>query len=167
GILFGQSLEEEAPPRKQVRLVRRLTVLQAEQMGEARLDEPSVLAVGHVTLHSIVQLRQRGGPVLAFQDPGPTTDHLRQRPVRHALAVRQAPAPVPEEQALQPVHVLEELPAEPGLADPGNAGHLDQVSLPVLDRRVEEILYDLQLAIATDERRLESLGLHQAASAGD
>ena len=59
----------------------------------------------------------------------------------------------------QPVEVLVELPREPRLADPGDAGDRDEVRLPLLGAGVEEVLDPTQLAVAADERRLEAVDL--------
>src|SRR6202171_5416562 len=80
--------------------------------------------------------------------------------------VRASPS-MPAKQALQAIHVLEELPAQPGLADPGDPGHLHEVRSPVVGACEEEILDQLELTVASDERRLQTLGLHQSANAGD
>ena len=55
------------------------------------------------------------------------------------------------------VHVLLELPREPGLADPGDAEHRDEPRLALVGGRVEEILDQAQLAVTADKRWLESV----------
>ena len=54
-----------------------------------------------------------------------------------------------------PVEVLVELPPEPRLADPGDAGDRNEVGLALFRRGMEELLHLPQLAVAADERRLE------------
>jgi hypothetical protein len=53
-----------------------------------------------------------------------------------------------------PVEVLVELPRQARLADPGDSGHRDEVRPPFLRTAVEELLDQLQLAVAADEGRL-------------
>jgi hypothetical protein len=65
------------------------------------------------------------------------------------------------------VQVLEELPREPALTDPGDAGHGDQVRAALALRVVEEVLDQAKLPLAADERRLESLRLERPACPGD
>ena len=59
---------------------------------------------------------------VVLRDAEPLAHHLGQRPERHALAVREAAAAVPAHDAGEAVDVLVELPAQPGLPDPGRAG---------------------------------------------
>ncbi len=67
---------------------------------------------------------------------------------------------------LQPVDVLLELPAEPGLADPGLALDHQQRRVPGLLGAVEQLLDQPQLAVAADQRRLEPVGPLGAAHRG-
>src|SRR6185437_6835723 len=90
-----------------------------------------------------------------------------ERPVGHALAVREAPPPVPVGRLCDAVEVLVELPRESRLADAGDAGHGDEVHLAALGAFVEEILGPPQVAVATDERRLEPGRLELAPRTGD
>src|SRR5262245_37085169 len=104
--------------------------------------------------------------VLAFEDARASAHHLRERPVRHPLAVGKAAYTVPVEQLLESVHVLEELPADAALADAGDAGHLDEVGPPLVRAGVEQVFDEPQLAAAPDERGLQAIGTHQAPAAG-
>ena len=67
----------------------------------------------------------------------------------------------------QAVEVLVELPREPRLADPRDAGHRDELRAALVRRRVEQILDPPQLAVASDERRLEAGRLERSAGARD
>ena len=67
----------------------------------------------------------------------------------------------------QPVEVLVELPGEPRLADPGDAGHRDELRLLLLGAGVEQLLDQAELAVAADEGRLEAVRLERAAYPGD
>ena len=57
----------------------------------------------------------------------------------------------------EPVGVLEELPGEPRLADPGLAGDRDMPGPPLADCCVEEVLEEAQLVDPPHEGRLERL----------
>src|SRR5207245_1853818 len=106
---------------------------------------------------------ERGVDRLLLSDPGAHPHHLSQRPVGHALAVGEAAAAVPVDDLHESVDVLLELPGEARLADPGDADDGDEVRLFLLGARVEELLEQAQLAIATDEGWLERSGLERAA----
>ena len=98
--------------------------------------------------------------------PGPHADHLGERPEGDALAVGEAAAAVPPDVVLEAVHVLEVLPAEPRLADSGDADHGDELRAALVGGRVEELLHEPKLAVAPDEGRLEPGRLERAAAAG-
>ena len=104
------------------------------------------------------RLRELGGcgrRLLVLEDPGPSADHLAERPERDALAVREAPSLVPPDVGDQPVDVFLQLPDQPRLPDPGDPLHGDQVDLPVLGGVVEQILDQAKLAIAAGEGWLD------------
>ena len=61
------------------------------------------------------------------------------------------------------IEVLVELPPEPGLPDAADAGDREQSCLALVGSCMEEVLDRLQLAVATDERRLEPRRLERAA----
>ncbi len=73
---------------------------------------------------------------------------------------------MPAEQALQSVHVLEELPAQPGLADASYPGHLHEMRPAIVSAREKEVLHQLELPLAPDERRLKPFRFHATANAG-
>ena len=67
----------------------------------------------------------------------------------------------------QAVDVLEELPGEARLADPGRADHRDQAGALLAAGGVEELLQEAQVVVAADEWGLERLGPVAAAAFGD
>ena len=77
-------------------------------------------------------------------DLQPCPDHLRERPVAHPLAVRQAAPGVPEHVSGEAVDVLEELPGEAGLADAGDARDEHESGRAALCRGVEELLDEVE-----------------------
>ena len=164
-IALRQALEEEPPGGEEILLVARLVLRQPEQMREPRLEELALLGVEDVLLERGVQLGQRGRRLLVLGDPAAHAHHVRERPVGHALAVREAASAVPVDGLGDAVEVLVELPREPRLADAGDAGHRDEVRLLLVRGGVEELLDLAQLAVAADERRLEALRLERAAQA--
>jgi hypothetical protein len=74
---------------------------------------------------------------------------------------------VPEDRVDDAIDVLEELPGEPALADPGLAGDRDEPDPAVAGRRVEKVLEEAQLGVASDERRLEAVLATAATALGD
>ena len=64
---------------------------------------------------------------------------------------------MPPDRLDQAVHVLEELPGEAGLADPGRADDADEPRPALADSGVVEVLEQPELLVAADERRLERL----------
>ena len=153
--LIGDPLEEDPAGREQVLLVADATLLEPEQVTEARPDEPALVRVGDVPLDRLRELGRCGRRLLVLEDPGPSADHLGERPERNALAVREAPSLVPPDVGDQPVDVFLQLPDQPGLPDPGDPLHGDQVDLPVLGGVVEQILDQAELAIAAGEGWLD------------
>src|SRR5581483_12387125 len=99
-----------------------------------------------------------------LEDAGPHAHHLRERPVRDALSVRETTSAVPPERAGEAVDVLLELPREPRLADACDPHHRNELRLPLLRARVCQLLHEAQLAVAADERRLEPDRLLRAAA---
>ena len=73
---------------------------------------------------------------------------------------------MPPHALLKPVHVLEELPAEAGLADAGDADDRDEMRPPLVGGRVEQLLDESELAVAPDEGRLDPDGLERASATG-
>ena len=96
GIAVRHALEEQAPAREEVGAVGVGALLEAQQMRQARLHQPALALVGHESLDRRPQLLPRGAGELLLDDARARADHLRQRPVAHALAVGQAAALVPE-----------------------------------------------------------------------
>ena len=90
---------------------------------------------------------------------GPRAHHLGQRPVGDALAVGQAAPAVPAHALGQAVDVLEELPRRAATCRcPPRRCTETRWALASLRRGVEELLDHAQLAVATDERRLQAVG---------
>ena len=163
----GEPLEEQPPGREQLLPVARLLVAEAEQLREPRLHERTLLRVEKVFLERRLQLGQGGLWIVVLRDQAPHPHHVRQRPVGHALAVGKAAATVPVDDLRDPVEVLVELPHEPGLPDPRDPGHRDQVRLLLLGADVEEILDLAQLAVSSDEGGLEPMGFQGAGTPRD
>ena len=82
-------------------------------------------------------------------DVGRALDHLGERPVRDALAVRKA-APREDRRALER---REKLVRETGLADSRLAVDGEEMSAPVAHRASEGVLEQLELVLASDQRR--------------
>jgi hypothetical protein len=129
-------------------LVRDLFLRDTKQAREERLDEPPLVVVEQVLAERRLELRARRRVVVVLGDAGAHTHHVRERPVRHALAVGEAAATMPVDVLCEPVEVLVELPREPRLADPGDAHRRDEVCRALFGGGVEELLHEPQFAVA-------------------
>ena len=109
---------------------------QADQVGDS-----IVFAAG-------AELLERLFERLVVRDPDRRLDHLGERPVRHAFAVRQAAAL----EHARAVHGVDELAHEPALADARLAVDREEVRAAVTTRSLVRVLEQLQLGLATDER---------------
>ena len=142
-------------------------LLEPEEMREAGLHETPVGGVRNDALHCLAELVHRRRPVLAFENVRAPAHHLGKCPVGDTFSIRQAATAMPAKLLLESVHVLEEFPAQARLADPRDPGNLDEVGLAVVGTGEEEVLDQLELTVAADKGRLETLRLHQAADARD
>ena len=116
---------------------------------------------------SAVELLARAVGCLVLGDPGAHPDHLGERRVGDSVAVAEAAPAVPPDHLGQSVHVLLELPGQPRLADAGNADDREQPCLALLRGGMQELLEHAQLAVATDEGRLEAGRTQRATARGD
>ena len=161
-----QALEERPPGCEELlRAARR--GLDAEQGEQGRLDHPLLGRVRHVLGDRCLDLRPGDRLVVGLEQPGPPADDLAEGPEADPVAVGGGAAVVEPDLLDQAVEVLEELPGEPGLADPGRADHRHEAGPLLAARGVEQILEEAQLVLATDERRLERLGPVPPATLGD
>ena len=101
-------------------------------MREPRLDPLPLFVVGNELGERGCELLARGVCVLAFGDVEPFARHLRERPVRDAVAVGEAAAAVPVGELGEAVEILEELPRESRLADAGDAEGGDEMRTALL-----------------------------------
>ena len=69
--------------------------------------------------------------------------------------------------SIEPVHVLVELPGQPGLADAGRPDDRDEPGAAFARRGVEEVLEQAELVVAADERRLERFRTVPASALGN
>src|SRR5580704_2139034 len=113
-------------------------------MRKPGLHEIAVDRIGNRALDGRAELVPRRRPVFAFDDVRASTHHLCECPIRDALPIREATPAVPAKCSLETVHVLEELPAQTGLADAGDPGDLDEVRLAVVGTGEKEILDQLE-----------------------
>lgn len=164
---IGQPFEEQSPGAEELLLRARLALLEPKQMRQPRLNEPPLLGIYDVFGQRRLQLGYRRGRCLVLRDPASHPHHVRQRPVRNPLAVSKAAAAMPQGRPRQPVHVLEELPPQPRLADSGDPGHRHEIRPPLFRRGVEQLLQQPQLTVAPHERCLQPLCLQRASPSGD
>ena len=166
-VRVGQSLEEEPPGREELLAVAGDAVLEAQEMREPRLDEGALRRIEQVLVHRRRELLAGRLRRLVLADQAAHAHHVRERPVGDALAVGEAAPAVPPDGVDDAVEVLVELPGEARLADAGDSGDGHQVGAAVVRRRVEEVLDQLELAVAADERGLEPGRLEGARPRGD
>ena len=164
---LGQALEEQPPRGEEVVTVEGGLLGDPEQLCQPFLDPAALVGVGQLVLERLPQLGRSFAGVLLLADPGAHAHHLGERPVRHAVAVGQAAATVPEDVVDEPVDVALELRREPRLPDPGDADDRDEPRPALVARGVEEVLHQPELALAPDERRLEPGRAPFAAARGD
>src|SRR5207302_6565183 len=82
------------------------------------------------------------------------------------LPVGEAASAVPVDCLGDPVEVLVELPPESRLPYSGDAGHRQEARLALVRAGVEEVLDRAQLAVASYERRLETVRFQRSAQTG-
>ena len=101
-----------------------------------------------IVLAARAELLERLLERLVVGDPDRRLDHLGERPVRHALAVRQAAAL----EHARAVHGVDELAGQAALADARLAVDREDVGAAVAQRSLVRVLEQLQLGLAADER---------------
>ena len=137
GPVPGETLEEEPPGREEVlALVRRL-LSHSEQLREPRLDPRALLGIGQPLVEHRRELRLGFLRRVLLGDERAHPHHFGQRPVRDAVPVGEAATAMPPGGVGEAVDVLLELPGEPGLADPADPDHRDELRLSLLAGRVE------------------------------
>ena len=134
----------------------------AQQREHGRHDRGSFRLVGDVRGDHLGDLGAGRLHVVGLEQAGARPDHLAERPERDPFAVGRRAAVVPPDALDHPVDVLQELPGEPALADPGLAGDRDEADAALAGGGVEQVLEQAQLRIAADERRLEPIRAAQA-----
>ena len=163
---LGKPLEEEPPGGVQI-LARGLPAqAEPQQLLEIRLDPLAFFRVGEVCRDHGPQLLHRRFVRLVLGDSGPHPHHLGERPERNAVAVRETAPAVPVDARHEPVHVLLELPRQPGLPDARDTEDRDERCPTVVCAGVEQILQHPELSLTPDEGRLEAAGSSAAAARG-
>ena len=117
---------------------------------EQSSGEPDEVGDG-VVLAALAKLLERLLERLVVGDPHRRLDHLGERPVRHALAVRQAAAL----EHTGAVDRVDELTGQPALADARLAVDREDVCAAVAQRSLVRVLEELELGFAADERRID------------
>ena len=105
----------------------------------------------------------RLGHGVGVLDAGVVLEHLGERPVGHAVAVRQAPSPQHQRGRVAVLHAVEELAHQPALADAGVTEDRDDVRPCLLDRACVRAPQDVELGVAADHRRARGTGLRGSA----
>ena len=166
-VLLGHPLEEQTPRREEILAVRRDAVRQPEEMLEPGLDERPLFRIDHDLGEDGGKLRERLVRRFVLGDACAHPDHLRERPVGDAVSIGETAPSVPPRRFQDAVEVLLELPGKPRLPHAGHRDDGDQVRAALVGGRVEELLGQAELALASDERRLEACGATPTFPCGD
>ena len=124
----------------------RLAALALDRLHHAR-GEPEQLG-DRLVAAALDQLLARGLHRVVVRDAGGGLDHLGERPVGDALAVRQRAAGEDRDA----LGAGEELAQQPALPDAGLAVDGEDVRTAVADRPRKRVLEQLELRLAPDER---------------
>ena len=138
----------------------------AEQQPQTRAHVAALVRVGDELSQTRLELGRGVGGRVFLGDAEPLPDDLGQRPERHPVPVGQAPAPVPPHLRGQPVGVLLELPAQPGLAHPGRTRDQHQPRHPPVRSGVEQLPDRTQLGIPPGQGGLQPVHPLRAADRG-
>ena len=155
----GAARRRRAPPCREQRLRR--SRADSHQSG---LDKSSLLRIrGECAPRPspAPSPRARYG-VLPFRDLCAHANHLRERPERDSLTVGEAPSAVPPDVLGETVDVLEELPAQAGFSDAGDAHDGHKVRSSLRRARVEKFLDEAELLVPSHERRLQTHRLERS-----
>ena len=155
-VALRQRLEKASPGRRRFALAvaaRGAVGLEARQRPQVLFDPGGLRFVADQVRHGRPELGVRLVGGVGVQDAGLGGDHLAQRPVGDAVAVRQRPALAPRDEVRLALDRLEELPDEPALADAGNAHERDQLYRSLGPAPAEGVEEEVHLGPAADERR--------------
>jgi hypothetical protein len=97
---------------------------------------------------ALAELRERLLEWIVVRDPSRSFDHLGQRPIGDAFAVRQGAS----YESARALRAVEELACESALPDTRLAVDGEQVGATVSKAAVERILKEFELGLASDER---------------
>ncbi len=155
----GERLEE-APPGGE-----RLAAPVAADLLAAQADERAQVALDPGRLSGVFDRCLDGGAELGFgilggvrrQDLRPALDHFPKRPEGHALAVRQAPAHLPDQLVGIGGGLAPELVEKPALPDSGLTHEGDELDGALLLRPGERASEGLELLRAAHERPAAAL----------
>ena len=160
----GDALEEGSPGHGKLASLLRLNVADPEQVKEWLFERGALVGIGHELGQARGQQLAGGRLIGCVVGADPHAHHLAERPEADAVAVGGRAALVPVHDFGDAVDVLQELPCQPALADAALADDGDEPRPAVAGGGVVEVLDELELAVATDERRLQALAAaHPAA----
>ena len=162
----GQTLEECAPRAEQLGRGGRRRA-DAEQCEERTLDPSSLGLVRDLLAHGRCHRGTHRGLVIGLAKAAAAADHLAQGAEAGPFAVGGRATHVPPHPLGDAVHVLAELPGQAALTDAGRSHDRDEPGPALASRRVEQLLEQVQLLVASDERRLQRLGAVASATLGN
>ncbi len=135
-------------------LERHLGVVQADGVREGRGGSGGIGRdlLGQQVSTGLPHLLHREVRRVGVEDAGVALQDLRERPVRHAVAVRQAPSPEDQRCGIHALGRVEELTREPGLADAGVAVEGHEVRTTIPRHPFVDAAQHIELSIAPDHR---------------
>ena len=131
-----------------------LGIVQADGVREGRGGSGGVGRdlLGQQVSTGLPHLLHREVRRVGVEDAGVALQDLRERPVRHAVAVRQAPSPEDQRCGIHALGRVEELAGEPGLADAGVAVEGHEVRTTIPRHPFVDAPQHIELSIAPDHR---------------
>ena len=150
--VLGKSLDEAAPRRERLAApVRSRGVLGDADERPQHRAQPFDVLVSADTADRLLKFRLCDGSRIALEDSGFGLDHLAERPVSHALAIRKRAALTPACQLRFGLEPDRELLYQPTLSHAGNADDRHELRLVLGTRPRERIEQLIELAPAADE----------------
>ncbi len=158
---LGERLEEPAPGGERLAAViggQLLVAREPHERLEVSGDPLRVGRLGNDGPNRVCELLGRDLRRIGLEDAGLGLRHLAQRPVGDPLPVGQRATLAPEDQVGIALDGLEELPDQPGLADPRYAHERQELGLALRPHAGQRVDQQVELLLPPDEWCLDVLG---------
>jgi hypothetical protein len=147
-----ESLEEPTPGSKCLIASAPGAALEGQQRTQMTLDPSGLRPIGYEIANRSAELRLDRRRAVSLHDPRLSLHHLPKGPVRDSLAVWQATAAPPDDEAGLVLERALEFPDESTLADSGYPDEGDQLDRAVAPGARERVQDQAQLLLPADER---------------